>query len=60
MTHLEPELLARKVGPRAVHQGIAAQVAALPYADAWDLQPGPMDSGFTCCHAGDLSNAQPS
>jgi len=37
VTHLEPELLARKVGPRAVHQGIAAQVAALPYADATDL-----------------------
>jgi 23S rRNA (guanosine2251-2'-O)-methyltransferase len=33
VTHLPRMLLSRKVGPGAAHQGIAAQVAALPYAD---------------------------
>jgi len=37
VTHLPPKLLARKVGPRAVHQGVAAEVATLPYADAGEL-----------------------
>jgi hypothetical protein len=29
------------------------------YTDAWLLQPGKIDDGLTCCHAGDLSNMQP-
>jgi hypothetical protein len=29
------------------------------YADAWLLQPGKIDDGFTCCHVGDLSNVEP-
>jgi len=29
------------------------------FLDAWLLQPGPELPGFTCCHAGDLSNALP-
>lgn len=29
------------------------------FADAWLLQPGKVDDGFTCCHVGDLSNAEP-
>jgi 23S rRNA (guanosine2251-2'-O)-methyltransferase len=37
VTHLPSKLLARKVGPRAAHQGVAAEVAALPYADAGEL-----------------------
>jgi 23S rRNA (guanosine2251-2'-O)-methyltransferase len=34
ITHLERAVLARKLGARAVHQGVAAAVAALPYAEA--------------------------
>lgn len=37
VTHLPKELLARKVGARAAHQGIAAQVAPLPYADVAEI-----------------------
>jgi 23S rRNA (guanosine2251-2'-O)-methyltransferase len=37
VTHLPKELLARKVGARAAHQGIAAQVAPMPYADAAEI-----------------------
>lgn len=37
VTHLPRALLARKAGPGATHQGIAAQVAALPYADLEDV-----------------------
>jgi len=33
VTHLPRQLLARKVGTRTAHQGIAAQVASFPYAD---------------------------
>lgn len=33
VTHLSRDLLARKAGPRAVHQGVAAQVAPLAYSD---------------------------
>lgn len=33
VTHLPRQLLSRKVGARSTHQGIAAQVAAFPYAD---------------------------
>jgi hypothetical protein len=29
------------------------------YTDAWLLQPGKLDDGFTCCHVGDLSNVAP-
>jgi hypothetical protein len=29
------------------------------FTDAWLLQPGKIDEGFTCCHDGDLSNTQP-
>lgn len=33
ITHLPREILARKVGRRAVHQGIVAAVSAVPYAE---------------------------
>ncbi len=32
VTHLPREVLARKIGGRAVHQGVAAQIAAVAYA----------------------------
>jgi 23S rRNA (guanosine2251-2'-O)-methyltransferase len=34
VSHLDREALARKVGPRGVHQGVAAAVAPFDYADA--------------------------
>jgi 23S rRNA (guanosine2251-2'-O)-methyltransferase len=34
VTHLPKEILARKAGARAVHQGVAALVAPIAYADA--------------------------
>lgn len=34
VTHLPREVLARKAGSRAVHQGVAAVVSAMSYADA--------------------------
>ena len=37
VTHLPKELLARKTGSRAVHQGVAALVAPVAYADAEEL-----------------------
>lgn len=37
VTHLPKEVLARKTGSRAVHQGVAALVAPVAYADAEDL-----------------------
>jgi 23S rRNA (guanosine2251-2'-O)-methyltransferase len=37
ISHLTREVLARKVGKQAVHQGVAAQVAPLAYADAGEL-----------------------
>ena len=37
VTHLPREILARKTGARAVHQGVAALVAPMAYADAEDL-----------------------
>ena len=37
VSYVDRETLRRKVGPRAVHQGIAAVVAPLPYADADEL-----------------------
>lgn len=37
VSHLPRELLAKKIGARAVHQGVAAQVSATPYADATAL-----------------------
>jgi 23S rRNA (guanosine2251-2'-O)-methyltransferase len=37
VSYVDRPTLARKVGPRAVHQGIAAVVAPLPYADADEL-----------------------
>lgn len=37
VTRLPKPLLARKVGARAVHQGIAARVAPIPYADVEEL-----------------------
>lgn len=33
VTHLPKDLLARKTGTRVVHQGVAALVSAVPYAD---------------------------
>jgi 23S rRNA (guanosine2251-2'-O)-methyltransferase len=33
ISHLPREVLLKKVGPRAVHQGVAAVVSAIPYAD---------------------------
>ena len=46
VTNLSKELLARKLGGRAVHQGIAAQVAPVAYADVdrlCDLSAGRPD-----------------
>jgi len=37
VTHLPKEVLARKTGSRAVHQGVAALVAPVAYADADDV-----------------------
>lgn len=37
VTHLPKEVLARKTGSRAVHQGVAALVAPIAYADPEDL-----------------------
>jgi len=37
VTHLPKEVLARKTGSRAVHQGVAALVAPVAYADAEDV-----------------------
>jgi len=37
VTNLSKELLARKIGARAAHQGIAAQVAPTEYADVEEL-----------------------
>jgi 23S rRNA (guanosine2251-2'-O)-methyltransferase len=37
VTHLPKELLARKVGTRASHQGIAVQVAPVPYAEVEEI-----------------------
>ncbi len=37
ISHLAREVLARKVGKQALHQGVAAQVAPVPYADAGEL-----------------------
>ncbi len=37
VTHLSKELLARKIGARAAHQGVAAQVASMTYADATEI-----------------------
>jgi len=37
VTHLPREVLARKAGRKAVHQGVAALVAPVAYADAGDL-----------------------
>ena len=37
ISHLAREVLAGKVGKRALHQGVAAQVAPVPYADAGEL-----------------------
>jgi 23S rRNA (guanosine2251-2'-O)-methyltransferase len=37
VTHLPKEVLARKTGSRAVHQGVAALVAPIAYADAEEL-----------------------
>ena len=37
VTHLPREILARKTGAHAVHQGVAALVAPMAYADAGDL-----------------------
>jgi 23S rRNA (guanosine2251-2'-O)-methyltransferase len=34
ISHLPKEVLSRRIGPRAVHQGVAAFVAAIAYADA--------------------------
>lgn len=34
VTYLPREVLARKAGPRAVHQGVVAIVAAVPYAES--------------------------
>lgn len=38
ITHLPREVLGRKVGRRAVHQGIAAAVSAVPYSDPEAIQ----------------------
>jgi 23S rRNA (guanosine2251-2'-O)-methyltransferase len=37
VTHLPKEVLARKTGPRAAHQGVVALVAPIGYADAGEL-----------------------
>jgi len=37
VSHLDRAVLARMAGPRAAHQGIAALVSPLPYADAGEL-----------------------
>jgi 23S rRNA (guanosine2251-2'-O)-methyltransferase len=37
VTHLSKELLAKKAGPGATHQGVAAQVAPIAYTDADSL-----------------------
>jgi 23S rRNA (guanosine2251-2'-O)-methyltransferase len=37
VTHLPREIIARKTGGQAVHQGVAALVAPMAYADAEDL-----------------------
>jgi 23S rRNA (guanosine2251-2'-O)-methyltransferase len=37
VTHLPREILARKIGAHAVHQGVAALVAPIAYADADEL-----------------------
>ncbi len=37
VTHLPREILARKVGRTAVHQGVAALVSAVPYSDPDDI-----------------------
>ncbi len=37
VSYVERQALARRVGPRAVHQGIAAAVTPVPYADAEEV-----------------------
>jgi len=37
ISHLARDVLARKAGKQALHQGVAAQVAPVPYADATEL-----------------------
>ena len=46
VTYLPRPLLGRKLGRRAVHQGIAAEVAAIPYRDAAALCAGVRDDGL--------------
>ena len=45
VTHLPKSVLARRAGPRAVHQGVAALVAPVPYADAAALVSRAASSG---------------
>ncbi len=43
VSYVDRQTLVRKVGPRAVHQGIAAVVTPLPYADADELAQRTID-----------------
>ena len=48
ITRLPREVLTRKLGRRAVHQGIAAQVSSFPYADGDRLCDGAAERPDSC------------